>query len=695
MPGSEDKGSRRGDTGRAESAGASADSVDEAWRLFAAGRREEAAKRIEEILRIRPDTPSALHLRAAIALGEGRAEDALRDLEAAIAHRPGDARLRSDLGVARRARGDVEGAIAAYREAIAHDPECVEAHANLANVLREIGRIEEAFAAYRKAVELRPDFALAHNNLGKMEMDRGRLEAAALCFRRAIAARPAFAEAHANLAVLLRQAGNLGEALAHYGMALALAPNDGLRLQIAFAVPPIMTSREAVAATRRRLADNLAALERQPLSLADPLSEARMTGFFRTYHGENDVAFQKRLAALFRRAAPSLTYSAAHCAAPLQSPQGRRLRVGFVSTKLRDHTIGRLFRGLIARLPRERFHVTVFQILAADDPVARFIREQADEAVALPHGLHAVREAIAARRLDALVYTDIGMDPILYFLAFARLAPVQCVAWGHPETTGIDTIDYFVSSALIEPEDAETHYSERLIRLATMPPYYYRPEPPAGLTRAEFGLEESAHIYLCAQTLFKFHPDFDPILGDILRKDPEGVVVLIEGAFRNWTRLLQRRLRASLAGLADRIRFVPPRPHAEFLALLASADVVLDTPHFSGGNSSYEALAFGVPVVTLPGALMRSRVTYGLYRAMDYTECIADSAEEYVRIALALGTDRGYRRRVSDEIRARNAVLFEQDAAVAAWADFLTQAIEAATRRGVAAPVTPPAPPRR
>ena len=655
--------------------------VAEAWRQLQAGDTDGAAKLAETIVKQHPTAPRALHLRAIVALTQRRLDDAVADLTAAIELDSADPALRADLGVVHRARGDLAAAITCYRDAIELSPEFVEAFANLGNALRAAGQHDDAVAAFQKAIKLRPAFAEAHNNLGLTHQDAGRADDAVESFRRATLANPALADPHINLANYLRQSGRLTEALAHYSQALAIQPNDGLRLQVAFAVPPIIASTQAIAATRRRVGHHLAALERQSLKIENPLEEARLTGFFLTYHAENDLGFRRRLATLFRNATPSLSYTAPHVARSAGDGSDGRLKIGFVSCNLKEHTIGRLNRGLIAELSRERFHVTVFQNPPRDDPMAKWIREAADEAVGLPHDLGAARRLIAECELDALIFTDIGMDPIVYYLAFARLAPVQCATWGHPETTGIETIDYFVSSALMEPDDGESHYSERLVKLSTPPPYYYRPATPAtAKTREAFGLDTDAHVYLCPQTLFKLHPDFDPILAGILREDRAGQVVLIDGIHANWRQQIAARLKNTAPDITERVVFVPSQPHADFLSLIGLADVMLDTPHFTGGNTSYEALALGTPVVTLPGALMRGRVTHGLYRLMDLPDCVALTAEDYVRIAVELGADKARRAEVSQRILARNDVLFENRDAVRGWEEFLETAVAEARK---------------
>jgi predicted O-linked N-acetylglucosamine transferase (SPINDLY family) len=132
--------------------------------------------------------------------------------------------------------------------------------------------------------------------------------------------------------------------------------------------------------------------------------------------------------------------------------------------------------------------------------------------------------------LDVLFYPEVGMDPLTYTLAFSRLAPVQCATWGHPVTTGLPAIDYFLSSVDLETEEADGHYTEKLVRLPRLGVCYERPPMPAPAERTSLGLPERGHLYACPQSPFKFHPDFDAILGGIPAPRPEGVLVLAGGA---------------------------------------------------------------------------------------------------------------------------------------------------------------------
>jgi predicted O-linked N-acetylglucosamine transferase (SPINDLY family) len=386
---------------------------------------------------------------------------------------------------------------------------------------------------------------------------------------------------------------------------------------------------------------------------------------------------------VFVHACPQLQWEAPHCRAP-RYPTGR-IRIGIASAYLRSHSIGKTTRGLIAQLPRERYEIFTIGLPSKrtdEDELSRWMRERSEHWIALDYTLSAARAQLADLRLDVLFWQDIGMTPLSYYLAFARLAPVQCVSFGHPDTTGIPNMDYFVSNDLFEPADPSAHYSERLFLLHDLPTlaYYYRPTWAAGATRSAFGLGEDEHLYLCAQTLFKLHPDFDALLAQILRRDPRGRVILLRGHSSDaWIRQLRERFERHLPDVARRIHFIDRLGQQRFLQLLDLADVALDTLHFNGMNSSLEAFAVGTPVVTLPSGLQRGRHTQAMYRKMGLSECIASDAAQYAERAVEIATRPGYRHELKQRILERNAVLFEDPRVISEFDRFFESALRART----------------
>ena len=645
--------------------------------LRALGRVDEAVAAYEAALALDP-----LHVVGHLNLGiayraVGRLVDALGSLARAAALAPQSAPAFANLALVLLELGHVDDSVTVGRRAVALAPDDAGVLANLGLALQRQGHLEDAVAAYRRALGAAPHLAEAHVNLGTALEALGHLDAAGDSYEQALAEGLQRAEAHANLGRVRLAQNRLDEGVAAYGRAGALAPDVTWTIAAATALPVIPASAEAIAAARRWLGEALDALLRAPGRVADQDRPIIGPSFHLAYHGLDDRALQRKMAEVCRHVNPSLEWTAPHCVEPA-SVQGRRLRVGFVSAYLREHSIGRLTRGLVAELSRERFEVVVFHAGGAVDETSAAIDASADRAIRLPGSLAAARQRIAAEEVDVLVYPEIGMDPLTYLLAFARLAPVQCVTWGHPDTTGVPAVDYFLSSADLEPEGSDAHYTEQLHRLSRLPAYFERPPAVPPATRAALGVDESASLYLCPQSLFKLHPAYDFILGDILRRDGRGLLLLIEGPSQHWGRAWRERFARACPDVADRVRLLPRRAHTDFLGLLQVADALLDPLPFGGGTTSYAALGLGLPIVTWPGALMRGRATYACYRRLGVMDCVADSVASYVELAVRLANDAAWRREIGGRIREAGDGLFEDAAAVREIEDFLVQARAAA-----------------
>lgn len=551
--------------------------------------------------------------------------------------------------------------------------EAVTAAVEEALALQRAGRAAEAVAILGRMASARPRSAEIANHLGNALQEAGNQTAALEAYRRAVAADPGFGPGLQNIGYLLVAQGRTQEGIQHIEQAQRVDPRDINQVLSATASPVIYESGEEVARWRRRIETAVGRLAGQEVRI-DTSDQLVPTNFYAAYQGTNDRDLHANLGRIYQ--GPDLTGGRASASATPDAPR----RIGFVSAYFRDHTIGRLNLGRIQRLSRDRLEVVVLSASDSRDQVSAEFESAGEGFVRLPRDPRTARQAIAEQRLDVLLFTDVGMDALTYTLAFSRMAPIQAATWGHPVTTGSPMIDYFVSSDLLEVPQADGHYTETLVRLPSLATYYPRLTRPASDgARTDLGLEESEHVYACPQTLFKFHPEFDPLLAGILRRDPEGVLVVVEGRMPSWTELLRARWARAMPDVIDRIRWLSPLPRHQFLQLLAAADVVLDPTVFGGGNTSYEALAMGTPVVTLPGELLRNRITQALYAKAGFTEIVVDSEEAYVEQAVRLGTDPDHRARVRQRIDATCGVLFEDDREVDDLETFLAEASQRST----------------
>lgn len=572
-------------------------------------------------------------------------------------------------GLIARKRGDFETAEDAISAALDARPEEPTFHHEMANVQLSLERYEKAIEEFERFLGCAPQddsrrvFACVTAAACCIELGDG--DGVRSWFERAREADPF------NAAILISgrlfDAGKVDEAR----LELAAAPRAGAylpRLRRALMIPAIYQSRDDIEATRERISRELHELltHERPERTGSPVYEIGLTPFYLAYHNSNNVEIMKDVCGAMRRA----------YVPPPSSIEGAkragRVRIGFVSMYFYSHSIGRITLGLIRDLPRDRFSVSVFAVAPADDPLRAAVERAADRYSRLPEDLDGVRRDIEAARLDVLVYADIGMHPLTYFLALSRLAPVQIVAWGHPETTGIDTIDYFLAADGIETPQAQSHYAERLLRpKAFFLGGYPRPPAPQAFDRAALGLRAERRLYACLQPAFKLHPDFDEAFRLILERDPRAEILLLE-AKPAWQKDVQRRFARTLEGYEDRVRFLPYMLHARFMATLGNVDVALDPFYFGGGNSSAEALALGVPLVTLPGAHLYGRLTLGLYQELGLRECIAASVDEYAEKALRLANDLDYRENVSSQLRQHAHRLFDRKDATLAFARCIT-----------------------
>lgn len=523
-----------------------------------------------------------------------------------------------------------------------------------ANQLHELGQLDKAADCYQKAISLKPNQANLYNNLGNVYQQGNQKKLAVRCYQQALEYDPQLVASLQNLGYLLREEGKVEECQAVFRRAQDIEPNPIVQLLSATAMPPIYDSTKELEASRNQLIQNVDQLVSSNPKI-DVSSLTAPTNFYSTYHGKNDLELQKSFGQLFDAPQPTLK---------TKSRSDSKIKVGFISRYFRNHTISRLNLGLLEQLPKEKFEVVLISFGNRPDDFVQRFQNAADLFLDLPANLEVARTKIVEQGLDVLIYTDVGMDPFTTTLARSRLAPQQGLTWGHPTTSGMPSMDFFISSEHLETPESEQHYTERLVRLPNVNSYYYRPETPPQRTKSYFGLPDESNIYLCFQNLFKIHPDFDPILRDILERDPAAQIVLMQGRYPHWTDLLQRRLKRTLNSYSDRVVFLPSQSHEDFLALNRLAAVSLDPIHFGGGNTSYEAFAMGLPVVTLPSEFLRCRITYALYQQMQLDSCIANSPREYVEIATQLGSDPEFRNSVSAQILSRSDQIFEDESVV-------------------------------
>ena len=611
-----------------------------------------------------------------LTIQKGSFEEARGYFSAVLAIDPLHTGALNNLGISFTRLGQLNEASANFEKVMSVEPDNVSVLANLGAIRSEQGRTDDAIALFRRVLVLAPEQIEAANNLGVALLDKGQVGEAAAVLRSLTEDGRGGAEVFSNLGNALVKLGDTEGADSAYDQALALGPNPGIRIKRALLLPVISASVGSMQVARFDFEQRVDALIKEPLQLVDPFDEVGVPTFNLSYQEHNNRDLLAKLSDMYLAACPSLEFVAPHCADPPLLNALTPLRIGFVSRFFQSNSVGRCFHGILRYPNRADVEVTAFTFAAGQDPLWKAIEGDVANTVILPAHLEAARQRIAEEALDVLVYTDIGMDPLTYYLAYSRLAPLQCVLGGHPDATGLHNIDAYISCDMQEPVDAAAHYLAPLVRLPGAPTYYERPEFPVPLKeRSDFGLPEGRAVYFCGQTLIKIHPNMDELFSGILERDPEGVIVLPEGYTPELAELLRKRFRRTIPQSDGRIRFLPTMSHVDYLNVMALADVSLDTRPFGGGNTSWQAIAVGTPMVTWPGDYLRGRYTQALYRLMGVDDAIADSAADFIEKAVRFGTDAAFSSAFSARVEAAASSIFEDRVHVEALYNYLVDRV--------------------
>lgn len=389
---------------------------------------------------------------------------------------------------------------------------------------------------------------------------------------------------------------------------------------------------------------NALTMHQEVLSLSFFLSFVQevMTGFWRaSYIGGNNVTALSSFGDLIHATITKFINYPKPIKTVRKNPEkGEKIRIGYISRNFYKQAVSCYMVNRVIHHDQDKFEVHVFALGDYHDEISDLFKKHSDSFKRFTNitEIAGIVKSIIEKNLDILVYTDIGMDPITYILSGIQLAPIQCAMVGHGTTTGMPTIQYYLSGDF-EPPNAENHYREKLIRLPNLGAAQYMPiNPKKKLTRQDLGIPEDAIVFVSCANGIKHGKLRDSLFVDILKKAPNAWIVLKPFAIRSSidnefaTRIVSA---AKLAGVADRLIILPPIGQtSHVMGLLAIADAQLDTFPYGGWTTNMEALYMGLPIVTQEGELARSRWGAGMLKALGICEGIASNEEEYVAWAV-------------------------------------------------------------
>jgi protein O-GlcNAc transferase len=682
--------------------------------LLALERFAEAITRFRRAIELDPDCAPAHHNLGRALSEQGQLEDALASFRRAAALQPALAESHQNCGRLLLKLRQPELALQSYTQVVELRPGSTRALCDRAGVLTELRHYSEALRVYEAVLQLDPQDLEALSNAAFIHLKlRCAREALGYCDR-VLERNPENASAHNNRAAVLNLLLRHREALDSCDKALQLWPDLpsalhnraialwGLgddrgarevllrviqlnprsriaRVQLAMSVIPVIPQTpDEIERGRAEFAEELTKLE--TWVAAEDVRDVSVVGpgqpFYLTYHEVGNRALLQRFGRLCAGVMQGWQEVNGLGMLPSMDRSDARLRVGIVSAHVRAHSVFHaLTRGWIDALDRSSCELGLFS-LDSRDAQSAWVQPRCDRFEDSPGTLEDWVRRIRAYQPDVLLYPEVGMDALTLQLAGMRLAPRQVASWGHPETTGLPTIDEYLSADAFEPFDAQDNYSERLVCLPRLGSYYepYDCEPLA-LDLPALGIDPQRPVLLCPGTPYKYQPQHDWVLVEIARRLRKSQLVMFELPGNTLCQRVFARLAAAFtaAGMdaAKHLIMIRWLSRAEFFALMRAASGMLDTLGFSGFNTVMQAVECHLPLVAYEGRFLRGRFGSGIMRQLGLGELIAHSPDRYVDIAVRLVADDGYRNEVRQRIRADKQQLFRDPAVSQGFRSYL------------------------
>jgi len=692
-----------------------------------AGRLPQADALCRHILSSSPQCSEAWYLWGTLASISGNSDAATTLLRRAIdtAHPP-SADLHYDLANLLQSQGHDREALFHYAATIRLHPEHVYAYSNQGSVFSRLGRLDEAIASFQSALQINPHLAAVYYNLGNAYKDQGKQTQAIESYQKAIDCLPEQettlkSQVHNNWGLSLSELRNYNDAITHFQQAIAIAPesceanynygsvlsDQGERrlsldyFQRALTIKPLypeakwasaiahipafFETSEAIDPARADFDKALNELDLWFDSKRTPLGSIAVGAsqpFYLAFQDRNNRPLLQKYGNLCSRLMKD--WWDRQKRAPPSTHKASTLKVGLISSYFYDHSVWHaIIKGWLKHFDRQKIEIHIFKIGFLNDDETQWAIQNVSSFQTIGPNLQEAVEKIQSKDLSAIIYPEIGMNPLALKLASLRLCPLQMTSWGHPETSGLPTQDYYLSAEAFEPPDADQFYTEKLVRLPNLGCSYQPLETIIqDVSLDQLGIRAGVPLLLSAGQSHKYMPEHDHVFVEIARKLRDCQIVFFTG------RLLSEKFSSRLRRAFDTANlpfdqfcvFIPWQKRPLFYGLMKRATLFLDTLSFSGFNTAIQAIECALPVVAYEGRFMRGRLASGILRRMNLSELIASTKDDFVNRVVALAQNSEDQKKIRRHIMEQRSILFEDIESVRALEAFLLKTAHQMTK---------------
>ena len=645
---------------------------------------------------------------AVIEKNQGHYQEAISLLEKAIDLHPDYFNFYLNLGNVYFAQNNFLKAIEIYKKSFYINPESSDILFNLGKCYEELNEKDKAnfyygYSEYKKGSFIEATKILERINVVKLEPKNGyfhfmladcyscvsRIQDAIVLCEQGISLFPEYVELYRYLFSLYERLGKIEEAKALTQRAIIRFPqnNDFQRLAQVL-LPVIYDSLGEILSYRRCFITSLEQLiENTKIDSEEDRINALQginltTNYYLHYQNFNDLDVQKKYGDLVYRIMSASFPQWDH---PLiMPPVEDKIRIGFVSQRFHKG-FSCLLLGWYRNLNQEKFEIYTYDLERPDVVDTPEYKILSYAYYSFSYRLEDACQQILQDKLHILIYVDIGLDTAITQMASRKLAPIQCVTWGHPITSGLSTIDFFLGSDAMEPPNAQDHYSEILIRLNKLgfclSETPLQSSKPITQTRSDLGFTEQDILYFCCQHIQKYLPQYDYLLAEIAMRIDHAKFIFIEGYQSSE---VSQKLITRIGQVFQSYELNPDHYLClikclnieSYFNFLRNVDVFLDTIGWSGGLTTIDAIACNLPIVTLPGEFMRGRQSTGMLEIIGVTDTIAKDEQDYINIAVKLGLDQEYKKSIIEKMQKNQHLLFDDQQCIVDLENFIQSAVQ-------------------
>lgn len=526
------------------------------------------------------------------------------------------------------------------KRAVALGPFVAEAMVNLGVALQANGKVFAAGRWFDRADTLSPGDPVALNGRALAHIAAGRNDRALVLLRRALDTSPGYADAMLNLAIVERRQGNIAVAVSAVMRAIRLTPADTDYLaELGTILAAAGEARSGIVWLRRALS-------------ADAFNSKATVSLLGALCYASDTTESERRAAYL--AGAKQVNDTISDELPVRPKTRRRpkdrMAIGYVSPNLNAHPMAHQLSNLLSHHRRDRVRVVAYADIQRRDDVTGRIAELVDtwrETTDLDD--RSLASVIGADGIDILVFLALHEEGSRRGLPGLRAAPVQ-VSLHDIATSGLPSIDAWITTPSLHPAGTAEWFSESLVRIPSLFLFSDLPNEPPVLSS-----ENTARLVFASfNNPAKFSGQTLATWAEILRRMPESVLHLryanllddpvVVGRIRHvlGTFGIESERILTASGMYSR---------ADHLRAVGTADVALDPFPYSGNTATIEALWMGVPVVTLRGQRFLGRMSASILEEIGRDDCIADSSDDYVERAVSLASSPEKRKRLRQTLR--------------------------------------------